>query len=381
MSKRRNHDAGFKARVALEAVKGERTVSELAAEYGVHPTMIHQWKKALLDGASDIFDRGGKKKAEVDEETVRLLHAKIGELAVANDFFVTKAQALDRQVRRGMIERSHPTLSVGAQCRLLSISRSSYYYAPLGETEMNLTLMRLIDRQFLETPFYGVQQMTWHLQNEGHAVNVKRIRRLMRLMRLMPIYQKPNTSKPAKGHKSYPYLLGGLRVDRPGQVWCADITYLPMRRGFLYLVAIMDWFTRKVLAWRISNTLEADFCVEALNEAVHRFGPPEIMNTDQGSQFTSFAWTDRLKRIGTRISMDGKGRCLDNIFIERLWRSLKYECVYLHAWETGSQAKAGVGRWITFYNHQRPHAAHGGQPPAVVYFNQIETDQQGQRVA
>ncbi|WP_423206470.1 IS3 family transposase [Paracoccus yeei] len=381
MSKRRNHDAGFKARVALEAVKGERTVSELAAEYGVHPTMIHQWKKALLDGASDIFDRGGKKKAEVDEETVRLLHAKIGELAVANDFLSRKAQALDRQVRRGMIERSHPTLSVGAQCRLLSISRSSFYYAPRGETEMNLTLMRLIDRQFLETPFYGVQQMTWHLQNEGHAVNVKRIRRLMRLMRLMPIYQKPNTSKPAKGHKTYPYLLGGLRVDRPGQVWCAGITYLPMRRGFLYLVAIMDWFTRKVLAWRISNTLEADFCVEALNEAVHRFGPPEIMNTDQGSQFTSFAWTDRLKRIGTRISMDGKGRCLDNIFIERLWRSLKYECVYLHAWETGSQAKAGVGRWITFYNHQRPHAAHGGQPPAVVYFNQIETDQQGQRVA
>ena len=179
----------------------------------------------------------------------------------------------------------------------------------------------------------------------------------------------------------YPYLLGGLRVERPNQVWCADITYLPMRRGFLYLVAIMDWSTRKVLAWRISNTLEADFCVAALNEAIHRFGPPDIMNTDQGSQFTSFAWTDRLKRVGTRISMDGKGRCLDNIFIERLWRSLKYECVYLHAWETGSQAKAGIGRWITFYNHQRPHAAHGGQPPAVVYFSSIETDQQARRVA
>ena len=211
----------------------------------------------------------------------------------------------------------------------------------------------------------------------------------------LPIYQKPNTSKPAKGHKTYPYLLGGLRIDRPNQVWCADITYLPMRRGFLYLVAIMDWLTRKVLAWRISNTLEADFCVEALNEAVHRFGPPEIMNTDQGSQFTSFAWTDRLKRIGTRISMDAKGHSsgfrratgatvplhLYNIVIERLWRSLKYECVYLHAWETGSQAKAGVGRWIAFYNHQRPHTAHGGQPPAMVCFNQIETDQQGQRVA
>ena len=237
------------------------------------------------------------------------------------------------------------------------------------------------ERQFLETPFYGVRQMTWHLQNEGHAVNEKRIRRLMRLMRLMPIYQKPNTSKPAKGHKTYPYLLGGLRIDRLNQVWCSDITYLPMRKGFLYLVAIMDWFTRKVLAWRISNTLEAEFCLEALNEAIHKFGPPEIMNTDQGSQFTSFDWTDRLKRAKIKISMDGKARYLDNIFIERLWRSLKYECVYLHAWETGSQAKAGVGRWITFYNHLRPHAAHGGQSPAVVYFNATQTDQQVQAVA
>nr|WP_254216577.1 IS3 family transposase [Tabrizicola sp. TH137] len=381
MKKRRNHDAGFKARVALEAVKGERTVSELAAEYGVHPTMIHQWKKALLDGAAEIFERGGRKAPEVDEDTVRALHAKIGELAVANGFFVTKAQALDREVRRGMIEKNHPSLSVGAQCRLLSISRSSFYYAPQGETAMNLDLMLLIDKQFLDMPFYGVRQMTWHLQNEGHAVNQKRIRRLMRLMCLMPIYQKPDTSRPAKGHKTYPYLLGGLRVERPNQVWCADITYIPMRKGFLYLVAVMDWFTRKVLAWRISNTLEADFCVEALNEAIHKFGPPEIMNTDQGAQFTSFAWTNRLKRVGTRISMDGKGRCLDNIFIERLWRSLKYECVYLHAWETGSQARTGIGRWITFYNHQRPHAAHGGQPPAVVYFNAIETDQQVQAVA
>ncbi|SEC27481.1 DDE-type integrase/transposase/recombinase [Rhodobacter sp. 24-YEA-8] len=175
-----------------------------------------------------------------------------------------------------MIERDHPALSIGAQCRLLSISRSSFCHEPAGETDQNLGLMQLIDRQFMDTPFYGVRQMTWHLQNEGHGVNQKRIRRLMRLMRLMPIYQKPNTSKPRKGHKTYPYLLGGLRVDRPGQVWCADITYLPMRRGFLYLVAIMDWFTRKVLAWRISNTLEADFCVEALNEAIHRFGAPTM---------------------------------------------------------------------------------------------------------
>jgi len=283
-----------------------------------------------------------------------------------------------------MIEAGHPSLSIGRQCALLSISRSSFYYAPKGESEMNHALMRRIDAQFLETPFYGVRQMTWHLRNEGHRVNEKRIRRLMRLMGLMPIYQKPNTSRPSKGHKTYPYLLKGLRVERPNQVWASDITYLPMRRGFLYLVAIMDWQTRKVLSWRLSNTLEADFCVEALNEAIHKFGLPEIMDTDQGSQFTSFAWTDRLRRAGVRISMDGKGRFLDNIFVERLWRSLKYECVYLHAWETGSQAKAGVRNWIEFYNRRRPHAALGGQPPAVVYWQRNETvkpDQQAQRVA
>ncbi|EPX77748.1 Mobile element protein [Litoreibacter arenae DSM 19593] len=283
-----------------------------------------------------------------------------------------------------MIEPTLKGLSVSKQCALLSISRSSFYYDTKGETEMNLDLMRVIDKQFPETPFHGVHQMTWHLRNEDHLVNEKRIRRFMRLMGLMPIYQKPTTSKAAKGHKTYPSLLRGLHVDRPNQVWCADIIYLPMRRGFLYLVAIMDWHTRKVLAWRISNTLEAKFCVDALNEAIHKFGPPEIMNTDQGSQFMSFAWPDRLRGSGIRISMDGKVRFLDNIFVERLWRSLKYECVYLHAWETGSEAKAGVRKWVDFYNNKRPHSGLGGKPPAVIYWQRNETtnpDQQMQRVA
>lgn len=185
-----------------------------------------------------------------------------------------------------------------------------------------------------------------------------------------------------KQHKTYLYLLRRLRVDRPNQVWCSDITYLPMWRGFLYLVAIMDWHTRKVLSWRISNTLEADFCVDALNEAIHKFGPSEIMTTDQGRQFTSFAWTEHLRRSGMRISMDGKGRLLDNIFVERLWRFLKYECVYLHAWETGPEAKAGVRKWIDFYNHKRPHSALGGKPPAVIYWQwnaEAQSDQQVQR--
>ncbi|MCF7698026.1 IS3 family transposase [Loktanella sp. M215] len=379
MSKRKQHAPEFKAKVALEALKGEATVSELASRFGVHPTMINQWKRALLDGASGVFERGGRKTPVIDEDRVRDLHAKIGGAGGGQLFFGKKAQTLGREVRRSMVERDHPDLSIGQQCALLQVSRSSFYYTPQGETEQNLALMRLIDVQFTETPFFGVRQMTWHLRNEGHAVNEKRIRRLMRLIGLIPIYQKPNTSKPAKGHKTYPYLLRGLRVERPNQVWCVDITYLPMRRGFLYLVAIMDWHTRRVLAWRISNTLDADFCVDALNEAIYRFGPPDIMNSDQGSQFTSFAWTDRLRRSGVRISMDGKGRYLDNIFIERLWRTLKYECVYLHVWETGSQARAGVRTWMGFYNHRRPHKALGGQPPAVVYSLKVEATQPDQQ--
>ncbi len=208
-----------------------------------------------------------------------------------------------------MIEPAHPRLSIGAQCRLLSIARSTSYYEPLGESALNLDLMLQIDRQFMETPFYGVQQMTWHLQNEGCRVNVKRVRRLMRLMGLMPIYQKPNTSLAAKGYKTYPYLLRGLHIDRPNQVWCTDITYLPMRRGFLYLVAIMDWATRKVLAWRISNTDEAEFCVEAFNEAVHRFGAPEIMNSDHEQRSWQPVHVVRLDRPHeTRRRQDLDGR-------------------------------------------------------------------------
>ena len=214
-----------------------------------------------------------------------------------------------------MIEKNHPSLSVGAQCRLLSISRSSFYYELMGETAMNLDLMVKIDKQFLETPFYGVRQMTWHLQNEGHAVNEKRIRRLMRLMRLMPIYQKPDTSRPAKGHKTYPYLLGGLRVERPNQVWCADITYIPMRRGFLYLVAVMDWFTRKVLAWRISNTLEADFCVEALNEAIHR--RPARDHEHGSGQPVHVLRLDRPAEAGRHPDLDGRQRALHRQHLHR----------------------------------------------------------------
>jgi len=265
------------------------------------------------------------------------------------------------------IEKDHPRLSLRRQCRLLSLSRSVLYYTPVGESAENLALMALIDRQFLETPWYGSRQMARWLRRQGHAVGRHRVRRLMRKMGLTPIYQPPKTSQPHPEHKVYPYLLKGLEIARPNQVWCADITYIPMRRGFLYLVAIMDWATRKVLAWRLSNTMDAGFCIEALHEAMARFGRPEIFNTDQGSQFTGFEWTNALAEAGVKISMDGRGRWIDNRFIERLWRSLKYECVYLHAFETGSEARRGIGAWIGYYNRERPHSGIGGLTPNEAY--------------
>ena len=226
-----------------------------------------------------------------------------------------------------MIDRAHPTVSVSRQCQLLDVGRASVYRRPAPVSAEDLRLMELIDRQYLACPFYGSRRMAAWLTTQGFPVNRKRLQRLMRLMGLVAIYQRPNTSKAAPEHTKYPYLLGGLTIDRVNQVWCTDITYIPLAKGFIYLVAIMDWYSRAVLAWRISNTLHADFCVDALEEALRRFGRPEIFNTDQGSQFTSTDFTGVLKAHGIRISMDGKGRCMDNIFVERLWRSLKYENV------------------------------------------------------
>lgn len=269
--------------------------------------------------------------------------------------------------RRQMIEPSHPQLPVVRQCELVSISRSGFYHRPRGETPLNLELMRLIDAQFLETPWYGSRQMARHLRREGYTVGRKRVRRLMAKMGLAPIYQRPRTTVPHPEHRVFPYLLRDVVIDRPNQVWCADLTYIPMRRGFLYLVAVMDWATRKVLSWRVSNTMDVEFCLEALEEALARFARPEIFNTDQGSQFTSPRFTRLLREAGIRISMDGRGRWIDNVFIERLWRSLKYECVYLHAFETGSDLRAGLSRWIGYYNTQRPHSALAGRTPDEAY--------------
>jgi len=269
------------------------------------------------------------------------------------------------------VDAEHPKLSIVCQCALLRISRSSYYYEPKGESTFNLALMRKIDEQFLETPFYGSRQMRRHFRRQGYPIGRKRIRRLMRKMGIAAIYQAPKTSKPHPDHKIYPYLLRNVAIDRPDQVWCADITYIPMRRGFLYLVAIMDWASRSVLSWRLSNSLDASFCVEALEEAIARYGCPEIFNTDQGSQFTSYEFTQVLRDAGIRISMDGRGRWTDNIFIERLWRSLKYECIYLNEFEGGFEARRGIGNWFDLYNHRRPHSSLGDRTPMEVYHRKM----------
>ena len=274
---------------------------------------------------------------------------------------------MSRPERRAMVRRDVPGLSLSRQCEVLSISRSSLYYKPKGESAETLALMRRIDELFLRYPFYGSRQMVRHLWRDGIRVGRHRVRRLMRLMGLQAVYRAPRTSQPHPEHRIYPYHLKGLAIERPDHVWCADITYIPVNRGFLYLVAVMDWASRRVLAWRLSNTMDARFCVEALNEALDTYGRPEIFNTDQGSQFTSFDFTGRLKDAEVTISMDGRGRCMDNIFIERLWRSLKYEAVHLHELTDGFHAERVIGEWIGFYNTERPHSALGGRTPAEAY--------------
>lgn len=275
---------------------------------------------------------------------------------------------MSRDRRKALVSGEYDRLSVARQCELVGISRSSHYYTARGESEFNLDLMRRIDRQYLETPWYGSRQMARHLRRDGISVGRNRVRRLMRLLGLQAIYQKPRTSLPNEQHRVYPYLLRDLVIDRPNRVWCADITYIPMRRGFLYLVAVMDWHTRAVLSWRLSNTMESGFCVEALREALSRYGRPEIFNTDQGSQFTSEEFTTVLIDAGIRISMDGKGRWMDNVFIERLWRSLKYECVYLREFATGYDTSREIGVWLDYYNTKRPHSSLADKTPMEVYW-------------
>jgi putative transposase len=269
-----------------------------------------------------------------------------------------------------MIDRGHG-LPLARQAKLLKLSRSSLYYEPLPVPAAELAIMRRIDALHLDYPFAGSRMLRDLLRSEGVVIGRERVATLMRRMGIAALYRRPNTSKPAPGHKIYPYLLRGLAVERPNQVWAMDITYIPMARGFVYLAAVVDWFSRRVLAWRLSVTLEAEFCLEAVEEALARHGRPEIFNTDQGSQFTSEAFTALLLKHAIAISMDGRGAWRDNVFVERLWRTVKYEEVYLRAYDSVGEARASLGRYLDFYNRNRPHSSLDARTPDRAYFNHL----------
>ena len=364
--KRNRYGADFKFRVALEAAKGQKTLNELASEQGVHPNQISVWKRQLLDGGPGLFGPNGRQAQREQEAVQGELFEQIGRLKMELEW-VKKKLLASTEAKRALVEPEHAQISLRRQCELLGLNRSTLYYAPVGESEFNLYLMRLIDEQYTRTPFYGGPRMTAYLCRRGLPVNHKRVHRLMRLMGLAAIYPQPKTTQVDKRATIYPYLLRALAITHPNQVWSTDITYIRLAQGFMYLVAVIDWFSRYVLAWQLSNTLDGRFCLDALRHAL-RQGQPDIFNTDQGVQFTAHEFTHTLEATGIRVSMDGRGRALDNIFVERLWRSVKYEDVYLKEYLTVPALEAGLGSYFRFYNHERPQQSLDYRPPVEVHF-------------
>nr|WP_232055917.1 IS3 family transposase [Tuwongella immobilis] len=357
--KRQRHSAEFKAKVALAALRGDKTVNELVGQFGVHPTMIHAWKKQLLDGASELFARGTPKPEQSEGPGTGELFEQIGRLKMELEWIKKKAESGSPEMLRGLIEPNHKKLSVRRQCELLGLNRSGYYHEPAGESPENLELMGVIDRIYTDSPFYGSRKMAVELSRlSGREINRKRVQRLMRQMGIEAVSPKPHSNKPCRGHQVYPYLLRGVAVERVNQVWSADITYVPMPQGFMYLAAVIDWYSRFVIGWKLSNTLDGSFCLDLLMDALG-VGRPEVFNTDQGVQFTAQAFTTALEQAGVAVSMDGKGRCLDNVFIERLWRSVKHEDIYPRCYESVPELAEGLGRYFEFYNHRRIHQGLG----------------------
>ena len=391
MSRRKRYDDRFKAQVAIEAIKNQQTVAQIASHYGVHPTQVSQWKKQVLEQLPQLFADGRSQAASDNDQLVDELYRQIGQLKVELDwlrrldiypvqkytahkrieFDITKEIKKKRncsvEQKRQLVEKGCHSLSVVRQCELLGLSRASFYYRPVDESPQNLLYMRLIDEQYTKTPFYGIPRLTVWLRSQGHVVNRKRVARLMRKMGLAAIYPKPKPTGIAKPSKTYPYLLKGLSIIRPNQVWATDITYIRLTRGFVYLVAVMDWFSRYVLAWELSNSLDVYFCLSALERALSQ-SSPLIFNNDQGSQFTSDAFTARLQAANIAISWDGRGSYFDNIFIERLWRSVKYEEVYLNDYDSVTTAWRRLRDYFNFYNQQRFHQSLNYRTPHAVYF-------------
>jgi putative transposase len=368
--------------VAIEAIKGLKTLNEIASETGVHPNQISHWKKQASTELPAVFSNRRSQGQKAQDDLTAELYQHIGQLKVELDW-LKKNLALPVAAKRALVQPDHREISLARQCDLLGLGRSSWYYQPAQDDPYNEYLMRLMDQQFTETPFYGARRMTAWLRYQGELVNLKRVvpepcrrvARLMRKMGLQTIYPKPNLSAPAENGRRYPYLLKGMVIAAPNQVWSTDITYLRLPHGFLYLVAILDWFSRYVLAWQVSNTMDVGFCLDALEEALN-LGQPQIFNSDQDSQFTSLAFTTRLEQQGIQISpsirlrdhQDGRGRVFDNIFVERLWRTVKYEEVYLKEYLSVAMALESLRSYFAFYNERRLHQSLNYQPPATIHF-------------
>ncbi|MEL6229683.1 MAG: IS3 family transposase [Cyanobacteria bacterium J06627_3] len=368
--KRKQYSAKFKAKVAIESIQGMKTVPELASQYEIHPTLINTWKRQLLEDASTLFESAKSKDKQDSDSQAQIdeLYRQIGQLKVERGFFSQALSGLGLGERKAMVDATHDQLSIVRQCQLLRVNRSTLYYRPAKPSAANLTLLKLIDQQYLKTPFYGSRRMREYLREQGYQVNRKRVQRLMHQLGLQAIYPKPKLSKRHPDHTVYPYLLRGVEIVRVNQVWSTDITYLPVLKGHFYLVAIMDWFSRKVLSWQVSNTMDVQLCMAALNRALEQYPKPEIFNSDQGAQFTANAFTQRLKQSDILISMDGRGRCHDNIFIERLWRSVKWELIYIKAFDDGTHLMKEVKNWFNFYNQIRPHQSLNYRTPDEIYY-------------
>ena len=364
--KRKTHSAAFKAQVALAAIKGDRTLNEIASHFDVHPTLVNDSKKRLHHGPEALFSGPLQQTSQAEVEALQAeLFEQIGRLKRELEW-LKKNSPMSAEAKRALIESGHPRLSVRRRCELLGLCRASLYDEPVPQSEETLRLMALIDRQYTDCPFYGSRRMTAWLRGEGHEVNRKRVRRLLGLMGIEAIYPRPRLSASERRHKVYPYLLRGVAVERPDQVWSSAITYVGLPGGFLYLAAVIDWYSRYVISWRLSNTLDGDFCLEMLDEAL-TLGKPEGFNTDQGVQFTASAWTERLLCAGVAVSMDGVGRCLDNVFVQRLWRTVKYEELYLKRYEAVPELHRGLAAYLVFSNERRLHQSLGYRTPQAVY--------------
>jgi len=368
---KRHHSPSFKASVALEAIKEIDSITTICSRHGIHPTQANRWKQQALTGLATIFSDAPVRDLEAKDALIEQLYTQIGKLQTELNW-LKKRLAPPQADRRSLLDPSHPTIPLTRQCELLGLPRSTAYYHPRPEPPENLALMRRLDELYTEHPYYGSPRMTAQLQREGYPVNHKRVERLMTLMGLTALFPKKKTSLASAGHSVYPYLLRGLPITYPNQVWGTDLTYIRAKEQWFYLVAILDWFSRYVLAWRLASTATVDLCLTALTDAL-RIATPDIHNSDQGSQFTSAAYTDFLRDHDVRISMDGRGRCFDNIFTERLWRTVKYEEVYLHDYQDFRDAEQSLTRYFRTYNHRRLHQALGYQTPAEVYFHHQST--------